>query len=100
MVLARQLYRRRAAFAAEDQAVQIFRAEVRRQGEEFAVRETAAPAVMDVRAAQEVLHLGEPFRVELRLVTPHRGQLLLERVADVHDEGAMPVPLLGVERER
>ena len=39
-------------------------------------------------------------RVELRLVRLHRRDLLLDRVGDVHDELAVPVPLLGVERER
>src|SRR5436190_21274129 len=52
MVLPRQLHRRRAAFTAEDQAVQILGAQVHRQGKEFAVRETAAAAVMDVRPTE------------------------------------------------
>ena len=56
---------RGAALTAEDQTVQILGPQVRRQGEQFPVREPAPAAVMDVGPAQEMLHLCQPLRVEL-----------------------------------
>src|SRR5207247_10014764 len=96
----RQLHRGRAALAAHNQSMQVLRPQVRRQSEQLAVGEAAAAAVVDARPAEEVLDLGKPLLVELRFIAGDRGQLLLERVADVHDDRAMPVTLLGIEGKR
>src|SRR5262249_44624622 len=95
----RQRYRCRRAFPAHHQSMQVGRADWRRQGEELAIREAAAAAGRDVLAGHEMAHALDTAFVELRMIALNGRDLLLHCVADVHNEGAVPVALLGVERK-
>ena len=94
MVLARQLHRRRAAFAAEDQAVQIFRAEVRllRRLVEvsrhqyffdmFSRLQRLDESFEDIRAGSHLSPIAPGFRQDLQKACARRRQTQLLHQVD------------------
>src|SRR5262245_3158598 len=99
MILARQLHRRGRPLAALHNADKVLSADGHGAGKEFAIAEAAARSNGRVLAADEMGQLLGALSVELRLVAADRLELLFKGVANVNDKAAMPLALLGIERE-